>query len=98
MYDLQSNGAVAFGDFLRPIENPELLKIALLYAQRFDGLILVLLSRKNWRLWCSPRRNHEYSIGAIRIPSLSETIQIQRDLEILRYTGGALPVYPLQRV
>ncbi len=35
LYDLQQHGAIAFGDFLRPVKSPELLKTALLYAQRF---------------------------------------------------------------
>lgn len=91
LYDLQNNGAIAFGDFLRPIENPELLKTALLYAQRFKALII-----------SSPQDNriggqgvaHEgkYStqLGLSGIPSLNETLQIARDLQILSYTGGKL--------
>ena len=81
LYDLQNNGAIAFGDFLKPIENPELLKTALLYAQRFNALIL-----------SSPQENciggngvaHEGNsstqLGLSGIPSLNETLQITRDL------------------
>ena len=39
-YDLHKGGAVAFGDFLIPIKNPNLLKSSLLYVQTFDGLII----------------------------------------------------------
>ena len=91
LYDLQSNGAVAFGDFLRPIENPELLKIALLYAQRFDGLILSTPFEKRIGGYGVAHEGiTSTQLGLSGIPSLSETIQIQRDLEILRYTGGKL--------
>lgn len=93
LYDLQNNGAIAFGDFLKPIENPELLKTALLYAQRFNALIL-----------SSPQENciggngvaHEGNsstqLGLSGIPSLNETLQITRDLHILSYTGGRLHI------
>ena len=88
LYDLQNNGAIAFGDFLRPIKNPELLKTVLLYAQRFNAIIL-----------SSPQENciggngvaHEGNsstqLGLSGIPSLNETLQITRDLHILAYTG-----------
>ena len=93
LYDLQNNGAIAFGDFLRPIKNPELLKTALLYAQRFNAIIL-----------SSPQENciggngvaHEGNsstqLGLSGIPSLNETLQITRDLHILAYTGGRLHI------
>lgn len=93
LYDLQNNGAIVFGDFLRPIENPELLKTALLYAQRFNAIIL-----------SSPQENriggngvvHEGNsstqLGLSGIPSLNETLQITRDLHILAYTGGKLHI------
>ena len=45
LYDLQNKGAIAFGDYLRPIDNPELLKIGLQYAQQFNALILSSLAR-----------------------------------------------------
>jgi len=38
LYDMQQSGAIAFGDYNKPIENDNLMKIALLYAQNFDGL------------------------------------------------------------
>ena len=93
LYDLQSKGAIAFGDFLRPIENPELLKIGLQYAQGFDGLIL-----------STPFESrigghgvvHEgivsTQLGLTGIPALSESIHLQRDIHLLRYTGGKLHI------
>src|SRR6056297_2075189 len=35
LYDMKQGGAVAFGDYKRAIKNPNLLKIALQYAQNF---------------------------------------------------------------
>ena len=36
---MKSAGSIAFGDYKKPIENPNLLKIALQYASSFDGLV-----------------------------------------------------------
>ena len=93
LYDLQQKGAVAFGDYLRPIENPELLKIALLYAQRFDGLILSTPFEKRIG---GHGVAHEgivsTQLGLAGIPALSESLQVQRDLHLLRYAGGKLHI------
>src|SRR6478736_3597821 len=40
MFDMKNAGAVAFGDYGKSMENPNLLKIALQYAQDFDGLVI----------------------------------------------------------
>ena len=40
LFDMQQSGAIAFGDYNRSIVNDNLMKVALLYAQNFDGLIL----------------------------------------------------------
>ena len=93
MYDMKSAGAVAFGDYKKPQENPNLMKIALQYASTFDGLV------------CSfPQENaialngvmHEYitstSIGLKGIPALAEELQIARDLFLLEYTNGKLHI------
>lgn len=93
LYDLQQHGAIAFGDFLRPVKSPELLKTALLYAQRFNGLII-----------SCPQDNrigghgvaHEgvssTQLGLSGIPSLNESLQINRDIHLLSYAGGKLHI------
>src|SRR5690606_33533035 len=40
IYDMSQAGAVAFGDYKNPTSNPNILKIALQYAQNFGGLVL----------------------------------------------------------
>ena len=90
-YDLQNKGAIAFGDFLKPIENPELLKIALLYAQRFNGLIISNPQENRIGGQGVAHEGHSSTkLGLAGIPSLNETLQISRDLHILAYTGGKL--------
>ena len=97
-FDLHKGGAVAFGDFLVPIKNPNLLKSALLYVQTFDGLIIS--TPRDPYLSLNGLVNEgikSTQLGLSSIPSITETIQIQRDISILNYTGGKLHIlmFPL---
>lgn len=93
LYDMKQAGAIGFGDYKKSIQNPNLLKIALLYAQNFDGLVQSF-----------PQDNHiagkgmvhegvkSTQLGLKSIPALAEALQIARDLYILEYTGGKLHI------
>jgi dihydroorotase len=93
LYDLQQSGAVAYGDYKKPIENAELLKIGLQYAQRLNGLILSTPADRNIG---NKSGVHEGKVstrnGLSSTPTLSETLQIQRDLAVLEYSGGKLHI------
>ena len=92
-FDLHKGGAIAFGDFLAPIKNPNLLKSALLYVQTFDGLIIS--TPRDPYLSLNGLVNEgikSTQLGLSSIPSIAETIQIQRDISILNYTGGKLHI------
>ena len=92
-FELHNSGAIAFGDFLTPIKNPNLLKSALLYVQTFDGLIIS--TPKDPYLSINGLVNEglkSTELGLSSIPSIAETIQIQRDISILEYTGGKLHI------
>lgn len=93
LYDMHNVGAVAFYDFKQQITNPNLLKIALLYAQNFDGLIFSFPMENQIK---GKGIVHEgeisTSLGLKGIPSLAEELQIARDLFILEYTGGKLHI------
>ena len=93
LYDMHQAGAVGFYDFKSPLANANLLKIALQYAQNFDGLVFsypmdVQIKGKGVA--------HEGIIstrlGLKGIPALAEELQIARDLFILEYTGGKLHI------
>ena len=93
LFDMKQSGAIAFGDYNLPIENDNLMKIALQYAQNFNGLVMSF-----------PKNNaiagfgitHEginsTKLGLKGIPALAEHIQITRDLFLLEYTGGKLHI------
>ena len=93
LYDMQQAGAVAFGDYQHSISNPNLIKIALQYAQGFDGLVLSF-PQENDLIIKGVANEGETAIklGLKGIPALSEHIQVARDLYILEYTGGKLHI------
>ena len=93
MYDMQQSGAVAFGDYNKSISNDNLLKIALLYAQNFDGLVLSF--PKNKAITGEGIVNEGINstrLGLKGAPALAEEIQVARDLFLLEYTGGRLHI------
>ena len=93
IYEMYQSGAVGFYDFKNPINNPNLLKIALQYVQSFDGLVFSFPFEKSI---CREGQMHEGEIstnyGLEGIPSLSEEIMLKRDLKLLEYTGGKLHI------
>ncbi len=93
LFDMQQSGAIAFADYNKPIENDNLLKVSLLYAQNFNGMV------------CSfPKNNSISGLGIVNegvnstklglkgAPALAEHLQIARDLFLLEYTGGKLHI------
>lgn len=93
LYDMKNAGAVAFYDFKRPLMNANLLKIALQYAQGFDGLVLSFpMDTSIAAHGVVNEGTMSTKLGLKGIPALSEEIQIARDLFILEYTGGKLHI------
>ena len=93
LYDMQQHGAIAFSDYNKPIENDNLMKIALLYAQNFNGLVLSF--PKNISIAGEGIANegeNSTKLGLKGTPALAEHIQISRDLFLLEYTGGKLHI------
>ncbi|WP_299670843.1 dihydroorotase [uncultured Polaribacter sp.] len=93
LYDMQQSGAIAFGDYKKPISDDNLMKISLLYTQNFNGLILSFPKNK---AIAGEGIAHEgvnsTRLGLKGIPALAEHIQIARDLFLLEYTGGKLHI------
>lgn len=93
LLDMKEAGAVSFGDYKLPLRNPNLLKIALQYAQNFDALIQSF-PQENRIAGNGIVNEHENStsLGLKGIPNLAEELQITRDLYLLEYTGGKLHI------
>jgi len=93
LYDMHQSGAIAFSDYKKPIANDNLMKIALLYAQNFGGLVMSF--PKNNSISGEGIANegiNSTTLGLKGIPALAEHIQIARDLYLLEYTGGKLHI------
>lgn len=93
MYDMFQQGAVSFYDYKKPIQNANLLKIALQYAQNFDGLVQSFpQDRAISRNGMANEHINSTRLGIKGMPTLAETLQISRDLYLLAYTGGKLHI------
>lgn len=93
LYDMHSEGAIAFYDYKKPLANANLLKLALQYTQAFGGLV------QSFPMDKSVAHNGVVNEGKIStllglkgIPAFSEELQVARDLMILEYTGGKLHI------
>ena len=93
LFDMQNAGAVGFFDFKKPIENSNLLKIALQYGQNFDGLVYSFpLDPQLAGKGIVNEGEVSTRLGLKGIPALAEDLQIARDLFILEYAGGKLHI------
>jgi len=93
MYDMHNSGAKLFSDGLNPVQNPNLMIKALLYAIANDTLIVQI-----------PDETHISAHGLINEglvsttlglpgkPSIAEELMISRDIELLKYTGSKLHI------
>ena len=93
LFDMKNSGAIAFGDYNKPVENANLLKIALLYAQNFDGIVLSFPQDAGIGTHGFVNESENTTrLGLNAIPNLSEELQISRDLKLLEYAGGKLHI------
>ncbi|WP_298511553.1 dihydroorotase family protein [uncultured Kordia sp.] len=93
LFDMKNAGAIAFGDYQQAIKNPNLLKIALLYADNFDGLVLSFpQENKIVGKGIVNEGPNSTRLGLKGIPSLAEELHIVRDLFLLEYTKGKLHI------
>jgi len=93
LFDMKNAGAIAFGDYGKNMENPNLMKIALQYAQDFDGLVISF--SQDAKIKGSGVVNEgivSTRLGLKGIPALAEELQIARNLFLLEYTGGKLHI------
>ena len=93
LFDMKSAGSVAFGDYKKPIANPNLLKIALQYTSSFDGLVHSFPHEP--RVATKGVMNENITstrLGLNGLPALAEELQVARDLFLLEYTEGKLHI------
>lgn len=83
------SGLTIFGDGIKPLSNSDRYMKILQYLQKFNG---ILFDHAYDPLLAIFGQMHEGEVstklGMKGIPNLSEDVAIQRNLEIIRYTGG----------
>lgn len=93
LFDMKNAGAIAFGDYNRSLDNANLLKIALQYAQDFNGLVIAF--SQDEKIKGNGVANEgvvSTRLGLKGIPNLAEELQVARNLFLLEYTGGKLHI------
>ena len=93
MYDMKLAGAVAFSDYKKPINDAGLVLRALQYASSIDSFIITHCDDKT--ISHDGQMNegiNSTKLGLKGIPALAEELMLQRNLQILEYTGGRLHI------
>ena len=85
---LAENGAVAFTDGLKAVENAQVMRRALAYAKTFG--LLVVQHPEEPSLAGGAMNGGELAtrLGLPGIPKLAEVMMIERDLRLVEMTGG----------
>jgi len=93
MLDMRANGAIAFGDGWKPVQNANLVLKALEYVKAFNGIVIQVPVDAS--LAAGGLMNEgivSTGLGMAGIPALAETIILHRDISLLRYTGSRMHV------
>lgn len=93
MYDMKLSGAVAFSDYKKTTKDAGLILRALQYSQNINSFIITHCDDKTI--------SHDglvnegvtsTKLGLKGIPALAEEIMLQRNIQILEYTGGKMHI------
>jgi dihydroorotase len=93
MYDMKISGAVAFSDYKKSTKDAGLILRALQYSQNINSFIITHCDDKTI--------SHDglvnegvtsTKLGLKGIPALAEEIMLQRNIQILEYTGGKMHI------
>jgi len=91
--ELHENGVKGFSDVFNSLEDANLLKLALLYAQKVNQLIYSFPLDAQLADDAAVHENlNTYELGLKSMPSMAEEVRLKRDLAILAYTGGKLHI------
>jgi dihydroorotase len=91
MYDMKMAGAVAFSDYKKPINDSGLILRALQYSKNIDSFIIT--HADDTTISHGGQMNEgvvSTKLGLKGKPALAEELMIQRNIQILEYTGGKI--------
>jgi dihydroorotase len=93
MIEMHQAGAVAFTDGTEALQNAGLMLKALQYVKAFSGTIIQLPIEKSIARYGAMNEGVVSTrLGIPGIPAIAEELILQRDIELLRYTGSKLHV------
>ncbi len=93
MHDLSRAGCLAFTDDKHSIKNNNVLKIALLYSKDCNSLIMNFpYDNQISKDGCMNEGIISTNLGLKGIPTLSEEIMLDRDINLCKYTNGKLHI------
>lgn len=99
MYDMRQSGAIAFSDGKKSIQHTGVMLRALQYVKAFNGIIV---NHPHDKYTAGEGQIHEGAVstrlGMKGIPSLSEELMLQRDVELLDYADSKLHVHNVSTV
>lgn len=93
MYDMQLSGAVAFSDYKKTAKDAGLIVRALQYSQNINSFIITHCDDKT--ISHDGLMNEGITstkLGLKGMPALAEEIMLQRNIQILEYTGGKMHI------
>ncbi|MFT3701788.1 MAG: dihydroorotase [Agriterribacter sp.] len=91
MYDMFSNGAIAFSDGLKPVQSSGVMLKALQYVKAFEGVVIQLPDDKS--IGAHGLMNEgivSTRLGLPGKPVISEEMMIARDIELAAYAESKL--------
>lgn len=93
MLDMHEQGAVGFTDGWKPLQNAALMLKALEYVKAFKGvLVQIPMDSTIASNGLMHEGMHSTQLGMAGIPTIAETILLQRDIDLLRYTHSRLHI------
>lgn len=93
MYDMQLSGALAFSDYKKTTKDAGLIVRALQYSQNINSFIISHCDDKT--ISHDGLMNEGITstkLGLKGMPALAEEIMLQRNIQILEYTGGKMHI------
>lgn len=93
MYDMKLSGAAAFSDYKKSTKDAGLILRALQYSQNINSFIITHCDDKT--ISHDGMVNEGVTstkLGLKGIPALAEEIMLQRNIQILEYTGGKMHI------
>jgi dihydroorotase len=93
MYDMKLAGAVAFGDDKKPLKDAGLLMRCLQYSSNIDSLLVAHCDERSLSKGGLMNEGAQSTaMGVKGIPGIAEELMLERNLSMLRYTGGRLHI------